>query len=466
MKEFLMKRAIVSAIAALSVLLFAMTLAGCDLLFPKEEEGEEFPKEEEDDYTEFKSQPPFAQDNDPIPNNFYGEWVDIRTGDTKYITSDNNDQLTRVSGHVAQAGTALLYPMRIANASFSGSIAGLNAANSQSNLLRATGGLGGIQVTIDNLSDTAQKKTATTDSNGEFTVQDIIPGDSYVVTVEDAENVVTPHVNGDNVGTITMIDGEGINFKAGIGSVSSIIHLSVEGYKNYILTDITELYADIEYQVNIVVENTGTIDATAATYQLTLDSGLSLLDGAQTKLLGTIEPGKSKIIGIELECSSSSIQGDYSLKTIGIQIIDPINHKTWNDSVSLKFFRKRVCFYLTAGKNVINGIIVIPDGKAVRFHSDPRDSYNRNYIYLPLLTDGNYTIVFCGASAETETAYYFGVGKSLDYYTHVPKDENFSDAARYEPNNTEETATALAGNEIYAYLHKNDFDYYKFRLTH
>jgi hypothetical protein len=41
-----------------------------------------------------------------------------------------------------------------------------------------------------------------------------------------------------------------------------------------------------------------------------------------------------------------------------------------------------------------------------------------------------------------------------------------TDTARYEPNDTDQTATVITDMNIVAYVHKNDFDYYKFRLAY
>jgi hypothetical protein len=76
-----MKRAIVSTIAALSVLLFAMTLAGCDLLSPKEEDP---PKTEEPSTPDKPSTP---EEPSLYSKEFWGEWLRMDTGEKWYINS-------------------------------------------------------------------------------------------------------------------------------------------------------------------------------------------------------------------------------------------------------------------------------------------------------------------------------------------------------------------------------------------
>jgi len=65
--------------------------------------------------------------------------------------------------------------------------------------------------------------------------------------------------------------------------------------------------------------------------------------------------------------------------------------------------------------------------------------------------------VFCGATADTETVYSLKIG-NLSYQDNALG----TDISRYEPNDTENTATVITGG-IRAYLHKNDIDFYRFR---
>jgi hypothetical protein len=185
-----MKRSIVSLITALSVLLAVMTLAGCDLLFPNEDEAV------------------FAK-------NLWGEWLRMDKEETWYISSSAikiNDQsssrsvsLSKQSNSVIEVseggGKYYLYASRTANTSFTGRIAGFDAPSSG----RALGGIGGIGITIANLNDKANTVSAATGADGKFTAEGIIPGDEYQITPEGGTPVtVTPKGDGDDIGTITI----------------------------------------------------------------------------------------------------------------------------------------------------------------------------------------------------------------------------------------------------------------------
>jgi hypothetical protein len=73
-----MKRSIVSVITALSVLLVVMTLAGCDLLSPSEEDD---PTE-----TEGSETPETPEGPALFTKDLWGEWVRMDTGEKWYIS--------------------------------------------------------------------------------------------------------------------------------------------------------------------------------------------------------------------------------------------------------------------------------------------------------------------------------------------------------------------------------------------
>jgi hypothetical protein len=146
-----------------------------------------------------------------------------------------------------------------------------------------------------------------------------------------------------------------------------------------------------------VIENTGTEDATACTYSLTLDDGLTLVSGNTSAVLGTVEPGSRNTKYLPLTVSCTSVQNEYEFKTIHIQITDAIHNKTWNDSVSLRFNKKSVSFNIAAQSNV-QGVILAPTGKAYQF------SGTNTMVTVPW-SSKDYLVVFCGASANTETVY-------------------------------------------------------------
>ncbi|MHC6202625.1 hypothetical protein ACYULU_05455, partial [Breznakiellaceae bacterium SP9] len=265
---------------------------------------------------------------------FWGEWLRMDANETWYITSSAieidgqkssktltlNKQSDRVIKVVEGGREYYLYASRIVNAHFTGKIAGFQDG-SRSGIPRLGGsGLGGIKVFVHNLKDKVNELTTTTDSNGKFTADGIIPGDEHVVTPEGGTpTIVLPRVDGDDVGTITI--AQGVNFKASITPQSAA-------------TNMSELYEGRTYHFDIVIKNTGDQDCTAATCQIDFGTGLNG-SGAGLTTLGTIESGKTKTIPVSI--ASSLIQGEYEFKKINVTITDTVQQKTWEDSVSLRF---------------------------------------------------------------------------------------------------------------------------------
>jgi hypothetical protein len=382
------------------------------------------------------------------PQNLWGEWIRMDTGDVWYIASnyisvsdpENIVALERQSNNVTEVSLKggrkyYLYASRIANTSFSGKIAAFETGTGQS--ARAVGSsLGGISVVVSNLNDKANELTSTTEADGSFTVDDAIPGDSYEISVEGQTTTVTPIADGDDIGTITLTDG--INFKTSIKPTSSSV-------------DMQRLYANLNiYDFTITIQNTGDADCLAATYTLDFDDDLIVASQPSSPVLGTIEPGKSRIIELSLGCKL--VQSEYAFKKIGVRVTDEINKKTWEDSVSLKFNKTPVNFNIKANSKV-SGVVITPNANAYSF------SGTSSSLTMPWSTR-DYLVVFSGATADTEVIYSLGINVMAD-----DNFDSFADPGNYEGNNTEDAAMAIRmSDKIMSYLHKNDIDYYKINL--
>ena len=347
-----------------------------------------------------------------------------------------------------------LFANRIKNGSFSGTIAEFNSAGRYVRSVAEEGGWGRKVVRSTHLANQIDTTTVTTDANGAFTVEDVIPGDTYQVEVDGQTAIITPATDEANIGTITL--AESVNFKTSL--IPPDIAFDEDNFwfpttlpaSNI---DFTRLYADgTNYSFYIYIENTGTEDALACTYSLILDDGLTLVSGSTSGILGTIEPGSKKTRYLPLTVNSASVQDEYDFKTIRIQITDPIQDKTWNDSVSLRFNKEHVTFNIAAQSSV-QGVILAPTGKAYPFSGTDQS------VVVPW-SSRDYLVVFCGASANTETVYSLGIDTAPDRSF-----SGFIDLAKYEPNDTEANACVInRQGQIMSYLHKGDFDYYRIKL--
>jgi uncharacterized repeat protein (TIGR02543 family) len=370
----------------------------------------------------------------------WGEWLRMDTGDKWYITNNTikiNGANTSITASLSNQSERVievtdggrryyLYASRIANASFTGTIAGAGTARA------IGGGLGGVKVSIANLANKSNEVSAVTDAEGTFTAKGVIPGDTYKVTPEGGTSaMVTPASDGADVGVVTVTSG--VNFKTSI-------------YPSLSSTDMTEMYMNESYAFNLEFENVGDEDCPAPSYAINAPSGVSITGNTQG-ILGTIEPGDKKSVSISVRCTA--ITNDHEYKNIRITIMDGTG-KTWEDSVSLRFYKEATGFNVKAEKP-ISGVVISPDAKIYSFTNTINGT-----IFLPRRTDGDYLVVFSGATLTNETRYALGVG--------IDADGDFSSLLNtgvYERNDTEGTAFPIKEQKIMAYLYKNDIDYYR-----
>jgi hypothetical protein len=408
-----------------------------------------------------------------ISKDLFGEWyrIGIDGGNTDYqvpsfyITSnkiiymgaystDKKDitgevkEIKKVSNNVikltTRSDTYLLFPKRIPNASFSGNITSLSSSSllnidkNDRTIIPSNRSAGGsIQVVVDNVNDAAQKTKATTDDNGRFKVDSVIPGDRYIITAEGQKTEVTPNADGDDVGTITLTSG--LNFK-----------VTAEHYNEVMLYG-------TNYTRSISIKNNGKQGATAANYQITPEGGGPSISG----ILGTIAPDTAVTINITVNCSQ--VTDEKIFKKYNIVINDPIGNKTWNDSVSFCFYRTTISsrlFGLTGG-----GFVITPERRAYPFSGTA--SRVRN-VTIPRLK-GDYIIVVIplGSSPDNETVYGLDMSVFPDSWTtasFTQEAANFTDTGNFEPNNTEVDAKLIPFS-IISYLHRGDIDYYKVTVT-
>jgi hypothetical protein len=380
--------------------------------------------------------------NGTYAKELWGEWLRMDTGDKWYISNNalkvngadapTSAVLTKQSDRVIEVTDGgrkyYLYASRTATASFTGVIVGDAAGSARA----IGGGLGGVRVAIENLVNKANELTTNTDTDGKFTADGVILGDAYKLTPEGGTSVtVIPTSNGDDIGVIAITSG--VNFKTSLTPAQSS-------------ADMTELYINEVYQFDLEFENTGDEDCPAPVYAITAPSGVTIT-GNRQDILGTIEPGVKKSVPIGVRCYT--VAGDYEYKKINVTIRDGTG-KTWEDSVSLRFYKETLDFNIKAERPV-SGIVIAPDAKTYSF-TDVTDGV----VSAPRRTAGDYLVVFSGATIETETRYSLGVGLEADGYFG-----GFFETSQYEPNNTEGSAVALGTQKIMAYLYKNDIDYYR-----
>ena len=344
-----------------------------------------------------------------------------------------------------------LVPKFLRPSSFTGSVVSFdNALQSRADISssRAVSGIGGIQVVINNLDRQGQTITTRTDDDGNFTVSDIIPGDSYEVRVGDQTIQFTPVANGDNMGTITITDG--VNFKT-----------------TYSGPDVKR-YVNRDYPITIYMNNTGTARAAGTTYRVTLDDGLTSVSDSSvlSGIMGTVEPGRTGIIQMTVRCDS--VQGEYEWKRLHIEIHDPLSNRTWNDSISILFHSSSVIIELYPPYAHIDNrmdhrlsfFVISPDGEnyapgGIKYDFGLMMHVMELQMEIPLLS-GDYMIVVQGREGVYELSDNIR-GRSPENASQ------FTDTGRYKPNQTATQATTVQ-LPIMAFMIKDTFDFYMIRF--
>jgi hypothetical protein len=415
--------------------LTALVLVGCDtggsIIDPKTVDENETDKPVEKPDTPVPSVEKYAKE-------LWGEWLRMDTGDKWYIS----DNVVKINNTVSSKTVSLdkqservikvtdggreyyLYASRIANARFTGSIAGSTGET------RAV--VGNVRISIANTGNKSDTSNVITNTEGVFTAEGIIPGDAYIVTPEGGAPVtVIPANDGADVGVVTITGG--VNFKTSISPVQASV-------------DMNELYINETYSLNLEFENVGDEDCPAPSYTIIVPAGVTIT-GNMRGILGTIEPGVKKSVPISVICTAED--NDYEYKKINVTIRDGTG-KMWEDSVSLRFYKDTIDFNIKAEES-ISGIVITPDMKTYSF-----TDVTNGTVTVPRRSMGDYLVVFSGATIDTETCYALGVGTEAD-----EDFETFTETSRYEPNNTEGETVSLGEQRIMAFLHSKDIDYYR-----
>jgi len=361
--------------------------------------------------------------------------------------------LTKQSDNVVKVNDGEFYLYRKAGAT--GVLTGMiGTGNDAAASARALGSIAGIKNIVRNLGNSSNTEEFTVQPNTPFeTPPSIIPGDSYTVetqimmtdgTVKDGPVVeVTPKTERDDLGTISLTD-KPYNFKV-MGRINSLSAYS---------------YIGQSYLLDIQVKNIGTEDSYGTTYEFPpQESGVTITDDNVNRRLGTIEPGIEKNISVSVRFDTVGT-GDYEDARVKVWIRD-INNGVWEDSITLRFYRKSTTFNFASVDMPVYGVVLSPEKSGTYFgtRGGTGGLYTTSLV-MPYRSNG-YVVSLSRATANTETVYSIGVGVETAARTAM---DSFNDTAIFEPNNEETLATDMAiGTSIISYIHKNDVDFFRLR---
>lgn len=374
-----------------------------------------------------------------IKSDLYGKWIYVDSGNEFYMYSNTAIEYEVIDNtliKVLQNDGTYLYAMRAgtSKAKAVGSVKILSGAfNSPSrSMSRTSNRIGGINVILENLTDSNTKSTVVTDENGSFQTDELPAGD-YKVTVEDVEQNISITEETQELGTYTIVGKETNNFKVGLELDSEFV------------------YADNrQYTGKIIVENVSDSTSVGVSYDINL-SDPSLEYFSKKVVLGSILAKGKKEIPITFRFSDIN----ETVKNVPIKVtIKDVNGLTWTQPLNIKLYKEK--FYINIQANSANakGYVILPFAdKVIKI-----DTQNES-ITLPKVAK-YYKILLSNPSITDETTYSIGVQRSAVLTT------SFNDPANAEPNNNLESAKTInSGEVVESYMHLGDLDYWIVRVN-
>ena len=382
---------------------------------------------------------------------YWGEWIRLDTGQSWYITDTsvmynnvsypNKISLRKENKNAIEVTEGsrkyYIYASRIKNASFKGRV----VDGSGTVIGGSEQGIGSIAVVISNLANASDNTIIITNEDGNYFVEEIIPWDTYEVTVDGKTWTVSPG-DGDDVGIMAL--REGVNLKAYL-TTDDADRLFADREGDYYRLG-NELFINIENAGNRAASDSSYVYYTLESPGLRSDRYVSIhAQPEQYISLGGLRPGQAQRINLMI--SSDPITEEFEYKKIGITITDPVAGVTWKDYASIKI-QTQVRLHIEA-QATVQGIVIAPFKKAY---------YVRGGITLPWST-GDYILVL--TSRGQNTPYSLGVDIVPGTQWDILADRNI-----YKPQNTEETAASIGMYEQkMAFLFENGVDYWRINMA-
>ena len=407
-----------------------------------------------------------------IPKEYWGTWLQMNTEDEYYLDASNvykssgsnkkyQTIASGISGYALESenilknGNTVYFRKGGSARDFSVKIAGFEDqlaefSNSYSSRAVNTGkqGITGRRENKDNKADNESVKSG---SDGGITFTNAVAGDVQNITVMDTTVAVAPEYNGENMGTIPIVEENMFGFKT-----TYTIDGDSEGfcYGNYYKT----------YNLTLNIKNIGSIACKPSSYVIECeDSNLQIIPVDSTYAFSSFASGKSK--PVLLQVRYGNLEDEYKDVTIFISITDNYYGRTWKDSVTIRFYKGLVGLKVNAfnpdrkANAKLNGFIIYPDGRSKRFSVSHSKTET---VFIPW-SESDYHLAFSGASSGNETAmkYSFGFRGKTDL-RDLENWNNVNEWTSYEPNNSLEEAHRVDNftSPVTAYLEGDDIDFY------
>jgi len=424
-----------------------------------------------------------------ITSAYWGSWIQMDTGteyyiDSSYIWQSTETTLkskkiqTGISGYtlegttVMKKGTTRYFRKGGGSRSFTLNTSGFVDSSARGIDL-------GTQKVVgrrSNKNNSSDKETKQTDSDGKLKFTGAVAGDTQKVVVsvvsktdddtttsssgdtssktDDIEINVTPNYDGENLGTIPLVEKGSYGFKT---SYTISGNTDAQGF----------LYGNSAqiYTVSFTLKNIGSVDCSASSYQVSCDDSLLTLGGTELKgNFSTIEANNSSKAK-SFTVSYGKVDKEYVDVPVKITITDSKYMKTWEDYITLRFYKGLVELNVKAyhpeekSGTKLNGFLIYPDGRSKRFQIT--HNTQSSPITVPW-SEKDYILAFSGADATSEMRFSCGF---VNYNT-LPDLAGYWEASEmgaYSDATTVDKAYSITDlkTPIKAYLGKGDVKYFK-----
>ena len=396
-------------------------------------------------------------DNVKTPQEYWGTWIRMDTGDTIYISSTTNTSGYTLDGdNVMKNGSTVYFRKGGSARDFSMTVSGFSDSRAARTISTGKQGIFGHRQNKENSADT---ETVTSDSTGKIAFTGAVADDTQKITISTPSSTpettvtesieVTPQYNGENLGTIPLVEENTYGFKT-----TYSIDSDEQGFcfGNYYKT----------YTLELNINNIGSAICETSVYTVSCNDSKLSISGNTTGNFTSIPAGDSKKVSFDV--SYGVLNTEYVDVPINISITDSKYMRTWEDSITLRFYKGLVRLFV-GSRNFdksstarLNGFLIYPDGRSKRFTVS--GGYKKT-ILVPW-SESDYMLSFSGATANNEMAYSFGFKDKTSLAELYDDVWSIEEINAYEPNNSTTTAYNIADltKPVKSYLKSGDIDFY------
>ena len=316
----------------------------------------------------------------------------------------------------------------------------------------------GITGRRENKENESDSETIKTDQNGNAEFTDAVADDEQEITIEDGTGndttiIVKPEYDGENLGTLPIVEKNMYGFKTTYKIDSDDLGFCYGNQHQY-------------YNLELFFNNIGDVTCSTSVYNISSsDSKLEFVSGSLTGNFSSIAPGSSKQVNLKIRYGE--ITTEYVDVPINIEITDSKYERTWIDKVVIRFHKGFVSLFINSinfdgnSSDTLNGFFIYPDGRSKRFTVSPN---SKTTVLLPW-SQSNYLLVFSGAKENNEMGYSFCFD-DINNLADLTGTWTISEINAFENNDSSINPYLIndSTQTIKAYLKTDDIDYYSINV--